>query len=84
MPCSGLVCALHVHSVSVAVFCCCILFALEDLSEMNFELNFKFIPLFHYSAIPLFCIFQYPLMCFICVTSRVPPAAKQCTLIFIM
>ena len=36
MPCSGLVCALHVHSVPV---CCCVVFAMEGLSEMN--LNFE-------------------------------------------
>ena len=34
MLCSRLVCPLHVHSMSV---CCCILLALESLSEMNFE-----------------------------------------------
>jgi len=57
MPCSGLVCALHVHSVSV---CRCILFALEGLSEMNFELEQSRMRAQRNLPISLFRIFQYP------------------------
>jgi len=57
MPCSGLVCALHVHSVSV---CRCIPFALEGLSEMNFELEQSRMRAQRNLPISLFRIFQYP------------------------